>query len=668
MRVHTLSGRVSLVAIISSVIGFLLVAIISLVTLSRVERSMAEEAARGQINGLVSVLENIHQNLMAKGPEKLKAFQTLEAGHPLEATGATDAHGLPEYRMGDQVINGNEELLKRWKSIIGADPALLIIKNGEMVRAATLLKDKAGNSMAGKAIAADAPETKAVLQGQAYTGMVIRSGKYYVSSFEPVRDASGQVIAAWSIRQDMNTEVQHLKETIRHMTFGKTGYAYILKPADKPEDWEFVVHPKLEEKKASEAGPFVLNIVQQMMTQTTGTLFYDWPDSQGVEREKVVVFAKAPSWGWAIAGGSFVSEYASASSHLRWILAVICLAAAALSAAVIGWVTFRTMRGVGAVTDGVRRMGTGDFSIAIPPAELEIGVIAQEANQARQHISGLVADIRACADGAFASASHIDEHAQAVAQAAEQQSMAASSLASAVEELSVSISHTSEQAQDSARAADETLKQAQEAKASTRLVSEEIQRVVEGMADAERRMLALGGQSKEIAAMAKSIEELAAQTNLLALNAAIEAARAGESGRGFAVVADEVRKLAERASSFSVEIGKTVIAAAEGTIGAAEATQQIARLAEKAVERAHEADAALEVIAETGHRSALAAGEIAAAAREQGVASQAIARGVEQVAQGAESNAGKSQALLQEARTLDEVARSLRQGVSSFKI
>ncbi|WP_339484631.1 methyl-accepting chemotaxis protein [Pseudomonas sivasensis] len=114
-------------------------------------------------------------------------------------------------------------------------------------------------------------------------------------------------------------------------------------------------------------------------------------------------------------------------------------------------------------------------------------------------------------------------------------------------------------------------------------------------ADVER----LAVQSKDISKVLEVIRTIAEQTNLLALNAAIEAARAGEQGRGFAVVADEVRALAHRTQTSTQEIEQMIGGILKGTEQATKAMSESCGQAEGTLNVAHEAGAALTLIAKS---------------------------------------------------------------------
>ncbi len=670
MRSEKLASRVAATVAFVCALAFAAVALFSLTTFSRVERSSAEEAARGQVSAVVDLLELSFRSHEATGYKRLGALKSL-LGDTLRAADATaekDVFGLPVYRVGGEVVNGNEKLMLRWKEILIADPAFLLFNpQGEMVRVATLLKDKEGKSMVGKPIAANAPETQTVKEGKEWAGVVVRSGKYYVSAFLPIKNAQGQVIGAWSVRSDVTEDMNRLRETLKKMKFGDTGYPYVLRVTPKPEETEFVLHPKLEGKNAKEVGGPIVMIAETMAAKDEGTIVYFYADETGREREKIVVYKKAPSWGWTVAGGTWIEEYNKGASALRMQLGLACLLGA-LVCAVAGWLAAsRGLSGVQPVVDGVRRLGAGDFSRSIPAASCEIGIIADEANSAREHIGGLVRNISASSASAFTSAKRLEDAARSVATSADGQSSSAAELAAAVEQLSVSVTHTADQTGHSAEAAQETLRLAQQGMASATAVSAEMKKIALETASAEALMSQLAFNANEIAGMAKSISELADQTNLLALNAAIEAARAGEAGRGFAVVADEVRKLAERSTKFTAQIEQTVSATSTGTAQAAETAKHIAQDAAEASRLAAEAEAALGAIAESGQRSVEASVEIAGAARQQGATSHAIAQAVERIAQAADANSHQARALLSEVQALEGVAQGLEQSVAAFR-
>lgn len=73
-------------------------------------------------------------------------------------------------------------------------------------------------------------------------------------------------------------------------------------------------------------------------------------------------------------------------------------------------------------------------------------------------------------------------------------------------------------------------------------------------ASTSEKVNSLGHAAQAINKVTEVITEISEQTNLLALNATIEAARAGELGKGFAVVANEIKELAKQTAEATQEI------------------------------------------------------------------------------------------------------------------
>ncbi|KPW87218.1 methyl-accepting chemotaxis protein [Pseudomonas congelans] len=149
-------------------------------------------------------------------------------------------------------------------------------------------------------------------------------------------------------------------------------------------------------------------------------------------------------------------------------------------------------------------------------------------------------------------------------------------------------------ASDAAKASDQSTRTGAARVTSTVDAIEKLSKTVQSTsADVER----LAVQSKDISKVLEVIRTIAEQTNLLALNAAIEAARAGEQGRGFAVVADEVRALAHRTQTSTQEIEKMIGDILTGTAQATKAMSESCDQADGTLTIAHEAGAALTLIA-----------------------------------------------------------------------
>ncbi|WP_408005518.1 methyl-accepting chemotaxis protein [Pseudomonas huanghezhanensis] len=172
----------------------------------------------------------------------------------------------------------------------------------------------------------------------------------------------------------------------------------------------------------------------------------------------------------------------------------------------------------------------------------------------------------------------------------DQAATAVNQMTAAVDE----VARNAASASDAAKASDQSARTGAARVTSTVSAIEKLSKTVQNTSvDVER----LAVQSKDISKVLEVIRTIAEQTNLLALNAAIEAARAGEQGRGFAVVADEVRALAHRTQTSTQEIEQMIGDILKGTAQATKAMSESCEQADGTLSIAHEAGAALTLIA-----------------------------------------------------------------------
>ncbi len=239
-----------------------------------------------------------------------------------------------------------------------------------------------------------------------------------------------------------------------------------------------------------------------------------------------------------------------------------------------------------------------------------VGVLSTAGDSARAvaSLSGDVAEL----GGRLKDATH--RQAAAVHQAS-----------AAVEEVGATIRRSAENAVETEKIAAQS---AANAKATGGAVSEAIESM------------------KRIAERITVIQEIARQTDLLALNAAVEAARAGEQGRGFAVVASEVRKLAERSQ----------VAAAE-----------ISELSARTVAVSGEAGQMLDSLVPEIRRTAELVAEISAAAREQNIGADQIAKAIQELESVLNRNADTATKSVDLSGDLAARSAELRDTISYFR-
>ena len=465
-------------------------------------------------------------------------------------------------------------------------------------------------------------------------------------------------------------------DAVRSMRYDKSEYFWI-----NDLNAVIVMHPikpELEGKDLSDfkdknGKPIFIEFSNMVKAKGAGFVDYVWPKPGFKEEVPKISYVKgSETWGWVIGSGIYIDDVdalfrSSALELLAWGLLIGGFIAVTLT--LVGRNVIRTIGGDPQEAMQVtRRIAAGDLTTDVICVHGDTSSLLAGMKVMQQMLRQMIEEIVRGAVQLSTASDQLLSASDEVARRSQQQSESASSMAAAVEEMTVSISQVAE----NAREAHSISVQAGDLSGTGALViqnaASEMNKISEAVLSSSAIIENLGRQSDQITSIVKTIREIADQTNLLALNAAIEAARAGEQGRGFAVVADEVRKLAERTSLSTSEITGMVETIQKGTRDAVGSMHAGVKQAGKGVELAGQAGTSITEIREGALRVMQVVNNISDSIREQGVASNDIAKSIENIAQMSEESASAVRQTADAARHLQQLSSTLHASVSRFKL
>ena len=623
-----------------------LIATITVLTSGMLERR-AIDSVRNELHGVSSTVELFNKTVSSQAVSFGRIFRAgLPGDFALDEATVVDIGGrqVPTLSVAGQALNLDFSAPDAFTERTGGNATIFAASGEDFVRVSTSVKKENGERAVGTALDKASPAYPALRAGRNYVGLTTLFGKQFITQYEPVRDASGKVVGALYVGVDITADVATLKERIRAVKVGETGYFYVLSAVPGKSYGDLLVHPSKEgENILDSQSADGRSFVKEMLEKKEGTISYDWQNpGESHAREKFAAYSEMKDWNWVIVGGTYRDEITAAATQLRNRFILFGLAALAVLASVLYFLVRATVtRPLAEVQAVAARIAEGDLTAQVKARrDDEIGRLTGAINEIGARLSSVVGQVRDGAEHIATASQEISTGNLDLCSRTEEQAASLATTASSMDQLTTTVRQNA----DNARQADQLARSA----------SEVAQKGGSTVSQVVARMDSISQASRKISDITSVIDGIAFQTNILALNAAVEAARAGEQGRGFAVVASEVRNLAQRSAAAAKEI-KVLIESSNSEVDAG--SQLVAQ-----------AGVTMQEVLDSVQRVTDIMSEISSASQEQTQGIEEINRSVVEMDTVTQQNAALVEEASAAAQAMHEQADALARSVRRFRL
>ncbi len=536
-----LGAKLSLLTGVSVAILFLLFTFLLSHKASQQLEALAVEDLHNQSTGVVDMVQMFNTSLGEEVESYTKLFSTF-LPQPLNIDTrqirAINGQNAPLLKGGDTELHENNTFSDDFLNRTGAISTLFVRSGNNFIRVATSLRKENGERAMGTVLDNTSAAFSSVSKGAVYRGLALLFGKRYITQYQPVKDASGQVIAIIFVGIDIGHSWNVMRDKILNRRLGESGHFYVLDRSNGKTRGQYLFHASEEGQQPK----WDSALQQQLLSGKEGTVERVSDDGRTLK----MAYTPLPGWNWTIIGEVDKSVLLAHVNALRdrFLLAGIVLSilfAAMFVIIIRRWLT-RPLRDV---IHLARQYAAGDLRAELPVnRQDEVGQLIDAINGIGGGLQKIVQQVREAAGEIHLGTNALASDTGEISGQINKQASSVEETSASMEQLAATVAQNAANMQQTQQLVGET--------------SRAVHHGGETVGNAVATMDDIRDASKRIEDITRVIESIAFQTNILALNAAVEAARAGEHGKGFAVVAQEVRALAARSANAVKEIEQLI--------------------------------------------------------------------------------------------------------------